>query len=412
MRKIRIAALLIAIAVTAWSASAEILKINDSLSFNGRKMEIFCHESNPEWGYRKPQTDTMIVLHPQTPPKERKLLVVLHSAGHNVYTALLCTDRKGNHDNYHAPADFYALYLDCSANRNVDWWWGGYHSGDQGLIARNSGPETRPAEKRVIDSVLWAIEKYRIDPNQVYLTGISMGGSGSLGIGLPHGDIFAAIKVDVPAGIEHVSDRMYLRDSELPAGVNFPDPPVVIDYSAQNDKWSKGHERFIRAMQERKYPLIFCWGAFGHAHNHANMRKVNGLIDAFDWLKIKKNESYPVFTNASTDDTLPWPANLGEKSPGQVNGFFTWKNLVDTPENFQMELSLLDKNRVKTAPRVPEKSVADVTLRRLQQFRTAPGQTVKWKFGSQSGTAKADRNGLLTIEKLEIGEPKILELQK
>ena len=410
-RKKSIGLLLAMIVLSIPGAFAENLKINETLSFDGRTMEIFCHDSNPEWGYQKNQTDTMIVIHPGTKPAERKLLVVLHSAGHNVYTALMCTDRRGNHDNYHSPDDFYALYLDCGANRNVDWWWGGYHPGDKNLEARNSGPQPRPVEKRVIACVRWAIDKYRIDPDRVYLTGISMGGSGSLGIGLPHGDVFAAIKVDVPAGIEHVSDRMYLN-RPLPEGVQFPDPPVVIDYSAPNDKWSKGHERFIRAMQSRKYPLIFCWGAFGHAHNHDNMRKVNGLIDAFDWLKIRRNESYPVFTSASTDDALPWPGNLGEKQPGQINGFFDWKNLADTPDQFRMELSLLDKNRLKGFDRIPEKSVADVTLRRLQKFRIAPNQAIRWSFGSQSGVARADENGLLTIEKLEIAEPKILELRK
>ena len=68
------------------------------------------------------------------------------------------------------------------------------HRRDKGLTERNSGGETMPVEKRVIDSVRWAIKRFRIDPERVYLSGNSMGGSGTLGIGMRHGDIFAAIK--------------------------------------------------------------------------------------------------------------------------------------------------------------------------------------------------------------------------
>ena len=53
--------------------------------------------------------------------------------------------------------------------------------------------------------------------------------------------------------------------------------------------------------------------------------KVNDLINSFDWLSVKKNEAYPVFTNASTNDPLPWPDQLADKKPGQVNAFFRWK---------------------------------------------------------------------------------------
>jgi hypothetical protein len=33
-----------------------------------------------------------------------------------------CTPEVGNHDIYRSPDDFYALYVDCAANRG-DWWW-------------------------------------------------------------------------------------------------------------------------------------------------------------------------------------------------------------------------------------------------------------------------------------------------
>src|SRR5262249_34799066 len=148
---------------------------------------------------------------------------------------------------------FFALYLDCKANKG-DWWWG---------INGHPGPDTGPTEKRVIDTVKWVVKQYKLDEGRVYLCGNSMGGSGALGIGMRHGDVFAAVKANVPAKVEHVSSRMYFGDKAVPADVTLPDPPVVVDYSAQNDSWSKGHDTFARAMNDRKYALFLYWGRSG-----------------------------------------------------------------------------------------------------------------------------------------------------
>ncbi len=150
--------------------------------FAGRKLDVFQHGSKQEWGYAEPQRDTFLVLHPKQARVKAPLYVVLHSAGHDVHSCLACTAKAGNHDIYHSPPEFYALYLDCRANKG-DWWWG---------INKYPGPEVSPTEKRVLDTVHWVTKHYGIDENRVYLCGNSMGGSGTLGIGMRHGDVFAA----------------------------------------------------------------------------------------------------------------------------------------------------------------------------------------------------------------------------
>jgi hypothetical protein len=87
-------------------------------------------------------------------------------------------------------------------------------------------------------------------------------------------------------------------------------------YSAQNDSWPKGHDAFVEAMNERRYALYFYGGSFGHANNHGNIMKVNHLINSFDWLSGSKHEAYPVFTNASGNDPLPWPNQFADRKPG------------------------------------------------------------------------------------------------
>jgi len=43
-------------------------------------------------------------------------------------------------------------------------------------------------------------------------------------------------------------------------------------------------------------------------------------------MEIRKNEAYPVFTRASTDQRPPWSNPPGKTDEsGQINGYFRWK---------------------------------------------------------------------------------------
>jgi len=106
-------------------------------TLKGRAVETFRHDVKEGWGYQETQLDTFVVIHPTIDRKDAPLYVVLHSAGHDVMSCVECTKTVGNHDIYHSPEDFYALYLDCRANKR-DWWWGGMHVKDAELIKRNS----------------------------------------------------------------------------------------------------------------------------------------------------------------------------------------------------------------------------------------------------------------------------------
>ena len=177
---------------------------------------------------------------------------------------------------------------------------------------------------------------------------------------------------------------------------------MVINYSAQNDHWSEGHERFVKAMNERQYPLYFYWGPFGHANNDQTILKVNDLVHSFDWLNVKRNEAYAVFSNASCNDPLPWPDKRSSTDVGQINAFFRWKNVTDTESRLEMELRLLSSKDLSTAFSIPRQATTDVSLRRLQRFRVAPGQTVDWQFGTSRGQVTTDANGLISIPGLSL----------
>ena len=368
---------------------------------NGRKLEFFHHRSRSAHGTF--QTDSFAVLHPLRRKRKTGLYVVLHSAGHDLFSCLGCVMYPHNHDIYHPPEDMYALYLDCREHQTEDFWWGGINAKGGGDPRRRD--RIQPVEERVCATVEWAVKHYPVDPDRVYLCGNSMGGSGALGIGMCRGDLFAAVKVNVAAGVEHMLDRFRGQ-------ADMPDPPVCIDYSAQNDDWSAGHDKLYRTMRERKFAFYGYWADFGHANNDTVMLPKNDLIHSFDWLSVRRDRAYPVFTGASSDDRNPWEFP-GECSAGQVNAFFRWKNVSDCAGSFRIKLSLVSKERLKTVFPIPEEAIADVSLRRLQNFRIRPGEKVRWRFGGRNGIAEADGRGLLTIPRLTVSAREtVLELSR
>ena len=267
--------------------------------------------------------------------------------------------------------------------------------------------------------------RYAIDRDRIYLSGLSMGGCGTLAIGMPHGDVFAALRAQVPAGTEYVAKHMGGFPSAPAAdaspsaraawtkcisGIGLPDPPVVVDFSAQNDNWSKTQPALLQAAQAGRLPLVLGWGPFRHPTYTSPIAKFP-LCDvalAYPWLEIRRNEAYPVFTNATSDQRSPWlgdPKSFDES--GQINAYFRWKNMGDTPTRFTVRLWLAHPAVGNPPATMPEASTADITLRRLQHFTAKPGARYGWQFmrdGKLIGSGKiaADAANLLTIPRVTV----------
>ena len=372
---------------------------------HGRRLEFFHHEALQEWN-TPGQMDSFALIHPRRKKRKTPLYVVLHSAGHDLYSCIGCTVFRNNHDIYRTPEDFFGLYLDCRAHEVADFWWGGINAKGAGAPERKT--QVQNVEKRVYATLEWVMAHYPVDPERVYICGNSMGGSGALGLGMCRGDLFAAVKVNVPAGVEHMLDRCF--HSSLP----ITDPPVCVDYSAQNDVWSAGHERFFKTMRENRFALYAYWGDFGHANADDQMLGKNDLIHSFDWLSIRKNQAYPAFSNTSSDDPNPWEAgDLASPLPGQINAFCRWKNVSDRTNIFKMKLFLCTPETLPTSFPIPETAKTDVTLRRIQRFKILPGEEILWSFGNGKGRVQADENGVVTLQHLTLtGEEKILTLTR
>ena len=212
----------------------------------------------------------------------------------------------------------------------------------------------------MLDSVEWAIRKYAIDRNRVYLAGNSMGGQGALAVGLPHGEVVAAIHANVPATVWLPAARMGFVGADgvpvPPAAAPSPlaDPPVVLDWSGSNDHWSRNHE--------------LLWGGYAGDGTKAEMKVAEGSGPA-----------------------------------GQINAFFRWNAVADDARGVGMDLWIESPDKLGTKQfAVPETATADVTLRRVRAQRPAPGRRYAWAFGAQKGVVAVGPDGLLTIPGLEL----------
>jgi len=406
---------------------------------DGRVIERYTHgpreawgypaSASGEWGYPAPREtgpqqqnhNSFYVLEPKVPREHAPLCVVLHSANRTGYDylefAVLGTkpDAIGDPGSAitNAPDDFYTLYLNST---NGEWWgWSQLRQSPEYAKNVNMSP---PTDRRVLDTIEWVVTHYNIDRDRIYLCGVSMGGCGTLGIGMPHGDVFAAALACVPAGTNYVAYRMggfapspawdasqAEREAWMKraAGVGLPDPPVTLDFSSEADTWSCTEPALLQAAQAGRLPLVLSWGMFGHVGSKNVIGKAPecAVALAYPWLEIRKNEAYPVFTHASSDNHSPWlnaPAEYD--GSGQINAFFRWKSEEDTPSSFAMQLWIAHPNVPGAS--MPQSATVDVTLRRLQQFKIKPGGSYTWQVSSNdkpvvSGTNTPDAANLLTI---------------
>lgn len=364
----------------------------------------------------------MALLHPERAvrPGGSPLFVSLHGAGATLFDNLkeaFVEDPELVCDIYQVPDYAFGLFVEC---REEEWWGGvrGWRGESPDEIPRIMPEEQTPVERRVMAQIEWVLTNRPIDRDRVVLEGASMGGSGTLGLGLCHGDVFSALKACVSAGAEHVAARMgFLSGRRPPTGL--PDPPLLVEYSAQDDRWSGRKEVLYHGMEDNRFQIIGYWGPWGHWGRNATVMSKNDLVFSFDPTVYSRRDPYPCFTHASCDDPLPWPDGFaGADNPlasacGQRNAFFRWATLEDSSASFAMELRLLAKDELKTRFSIPESAVADVTMRRIQHLAVAVGERIFWEYGGRSGVAVADATGHVTLERLEImTSPRILRLSR
>lgn len=388
---------------------------------SGRAVETYSWQSD-----RGGKKHNMIVVKPAKPVKDGDkipLFVVLHGGGMGITGTYLWeampTSDELMCDICYIPEDFYGLLVEV---RTQDDWWGVPKNPEYNRKSKSSEVVKKPipkkkseTETRVLEQVEWVASNFAIDRNRIYLGGASMGGSGTLGLGLPNGDIFAAVKANVSATPYHGVARLGLG-GKLNA---VPDPPPLVEYSSQNDIWSVDKDMLYNGMDDARYAYYAYWGAFGHSGRNSRVLPKVDLVGSFNIFDIRLDQPYVAFSKGTTNDPLPWPdAHLNAKHPlgnatGQRNAYYRWQNVIDAEDKFEVELRLLTTNEWASKHFVfPTKSSADVTLRRVANFDIKGGEKIACSYNGKDFEVEADKTGHITIPQLEMTvEPRKLTLK-
>jgi len=401
--------------VKRWASEELNPKVTKELEIEGRKVRRFDHSCLREWGYRETRKHYFYRVYPDKPQPHPPLLVVLHSAGGDAEMELPAYLKKPW---FRELSGFYALALNCGRKNasQQDYWYGQNLIRDHREVYAN---RLTPVENRLLATIHWVLRQHPIDPERVYLYGASMGGSGGLGVAMPHGELFAAIYLEVPAGFDHFHERMHFteplaydtnqkseRDATTPkAKASIPDPPFLVFAASHMDPWGEGVENFLRTLHQQLYAEVFAWGRWGHVANPWSFPTANPAAFEFPWQAIRKNESYPVFTDATTDDHWPGFRSTEPDQQGQINAYFRWTNVIDTPGLYAMDFRLVQDCELGRKVRIPKESTVDVTFRRLQKLDVRKGGIYHWLLEREgklvgSGQVRADAFGLLRIPRL------------
>jgi lysophospholipase L1-like esterase len=363
----------------------------------GRTIVRYEHNCLKRWGYTEKMREYFYIVEPKS-GANNPLMVCLHSAGGTGMSEMPSNVEKIAE----AGDEFAGLVL--NSGENAYWWWGVHMIESDQEKYRN---RLTPTEARVLDTVEWAIRHNNIDRNRVYMRGISMGGSGTLGIGVSNGSVFASLLAGVPAGTKHTIFRMENPVKSDRIGTANQIPPVVVFFS-QKDIWAKGMEDWLDYVKANKLCYITAWGPWGH-ENHYEM--TDPAAYEFPWLEIKRNEALPAFTNSSSDNKYPGFESDGEDKDGQMNAYFRWKVIEDKPDSFSIELRLVRNDELKTPANIPERAVTDVTLRRFQRFAAGSGKTLKWTAAQNESVvasgASISENNMVSIDRLTISSTPI-----
>jgi pimeloyl-ACP methyl ester carboxylesterase len=163
------------------------------------------------------------------------------------------------------------------------------------------------------ESDVWAMladvkRRFRIDEDRVYLTGLSMGGGGTLSLALARPDVFAAIAPVCPAVLGNERNKV-MNALNLPSWFHHGEKDPVVNVSVSRDFVFR--LKYIGAPVEyTEYP--------GVAHNSWENAYRDGQI--FAWFAKHKRNRYPTHVRFATDsyryDRAYWVRFTGF-TPGQ-----------------------------------------------------------------------------------------------
>lgn len=276
----------------------------------------------------------------------------------------------------------------------------------------DSGPIENFTEERILRAVreTQAMSWLRVDPRRLYAFGSSMGGSGSLTLGMRYPDVFAAAygalamtdyATSPDGGADWVADlapKWGAIAANLPVRSRGADAASLARFDGTTVWTWMNHQRQMRdrAGDEMAYlhvahaslDDVISWRTQGRPFYGAlydGRRAFTGMvfdgdhhwpgfIDAnpttqFDRWEFRRDRSFPAVTNAS--NSSPVPPGATALYHADIEWSCPWNDfagdLVDTDARWEVVL----RSRIA--------QTADVTPRRLAALRIAAGNSFAWR---------------------------------
>lgn len=246
------------------------------------------------------------------PKKKYPFVVMLHGAGSNHRLALRRVFGKSNAEGE----------SDVEASRYFPEW----KDVDYIVVssfARGTMGYQGVAEKDVMDMIADAKKRFSIDENRMYLTGLSMGGGGTMWVGLSYPDMWAAIAPVCPAPPAGTLEL-------VPNALNFPvyffqgdvDPAVKVDSTR---KWVQRLKDAGTKVEYTEYP--------GVKHNSWENAYKDEFI--FDWFSRFQRNPYPErvrFATSQYKHNKSYWVTLDDFTPGTtalIDAKFTAGNSIE-----------------------------------------------------------------------------------
>jgi hypothetical protein len=306
-------------------------------------------------------------------------------------------------------------------------FWYGYNSKIYDRQHMREGLPSNYTERRNLWILHWVRDYYQPDAKRCFCSGSSMGGCGTVSFGLRHPELFAGLHAHVPivsytylgtgsarrleplCWIGPIPPGLKTREGvpllDSMNGTKFvletkEDLPMLYLINGRQDAsipW-QNNPPFFRALNDTHQAFAVYWDNGTHPTCGQDAPP-----DVKDWARrfqrFRLNESLPAFSNTSSNRD-PGDGHLDNGDLiGWMNRGMDWKQIEDTADHYAITISA-------DYPGVAYPVQTDLALRRVQQFKTRPGEQLSVRIGAAEPLRMtADARGRITIPRIAIPSP-------
>jgi predicted esterase len=224
------------------------------------------------------------------------------------------------------------------------------------------------AEKDVMDVLADVKKRFNIDEDRTYLTGLSMGGGGTLWIGLTRPDIWAALAPVCPAPPQGTDD-LATNGLNLPFYFFHGDADQAVPVTVSRD-WTKKLKDMGASVEYSEYPGV----------NHNSWENAYADASIFDWFAKFKRNPFPdrvTFNSKNYKYNKAYWVAFDQLTPGTlatIDAKFTSTNQIAITTT---ALGAFTLNPVGH-PKFNKTRAIDVTING-QKLKVAAGGPLSWK---------------------------------